>query len=79
MPNSKRRPRKSSHSPDKTIIIATKTALSAPIYPMSRLHALLKGTEMSGNERDFAKICAIPFPYPILSIHAIKPLGTELY
>ncbi len=51
--------------PAKTTIIATKTR---PIRPQFTPTALLKRTEMSGNERDFVKFTVILTAYPILLI-----------
>ncbi len=66
MPASKHRSPKPAHLPAKTTNITPKTTQSSPIYRHVSPHPLLKQTEMSGNERDFAKIAGIPTSSPIL-------------
>ena len=61
MPNPKRRSSKSSQMPAKTTNVTPQTGPNRPHHP---LYALLKGTEMKGNERDFAKIAAMLTPPP---------------
>ena len=71
MPTSKHRKQRSlkpSQMPAKTTNITPKIVPAAPIQPHDPPSVLLELAEMNGNERDFAKIAAVPTSHPILSI-----------